>query len=217
MRPEIIVAYLSSVSALIPFVFAVIKRKDIPRELLPLLVILALSVLADLLSFVLANNSINTYPIGNLYLFITFLLLSYIYFKSLRQPKHLKWTVVVFSIFFVLNFLFWEGPFKFNSYSNVAASLILIFTAIWYLTTLLRDLPTADIQLHPLLWITFAVLFYYGGTFFLFLVKNYLTYGDSGSHRMMWILHNSLNIIKNGLFAFGLWQSSRKVNSSISS
>ncbi|MEK6783397.1 MAG: hypothetical protein AABY93_16970 [Bacteroidota bacterium] len=87
--------------------------------------------------------------------------------------------------------------------------------SLYYLFTLLKELPTATIHRLPILWISFAALGYYGGNFFLFLFSNYLTKSIDGSLAILWVLHNILNVIKNILFAIGLWQAYHNPNSSI--
>lgn len=214
MQPELIIAHFSSGSVLIPFVLALTNWRKLPTELRPLCWILFISLLADALSLILMQYSIHTHFIGNIYLVAQFSLLVWIFRKQLPNQRITDIIFILFILFCIINISFFQGPWVFNSVSNVVASLILIGFCIFYLYRLLYELPMVHIQHHPMLWITFAVLTYYAGNFFLFLVKNYLTYGESGSHKLMWILHNLLNITKNILFAIALWQSYRKVRSS---
>jgi len=64
-------------------------------------------------------------------------------------------------------------------------------------------------------WVTFAVLCYYGGTLVLFLMNNLMLGKYLASHRMLWILHNICNILKNILLAIALWQSYRNLKPSL--
>ena len=214
MRPEFVIAYISIASVLIPLCISVVHGKTMPDDLKPLRWILLISLTCDALAFFLVRYSINTHWIGNVYLICQFSILVWIFRKHFQSKKIADIFHVLFLVFCIINISFFQGPWLFNSVSNAVASLILIGFCIFYLYRLLNDLPIVHIQNFPMLWITFAILTYYGGNFFLFLVKNYLTYGDSGSHKMMWILHNLLNIAKNILFAVALWQSYRKVKSS---
>jgi hypothetical protein len=216
MQPQFVIAYISTFVPLIPLTVAVVHRKNIQKNILPVIILIGLAFLMDVGALLLARQSVNTYPIGNIYLLVSFLLLSLSYYQVLNKPKWIAGAMIFFTLFFVVNFTFFEKPLKFNTYSNVMSSLILVAVAMRYLAKLLDDLPIIHVHLDPMLWVTFAILVYFGGTFFLFLVKNYLTYGDSGSHRNLWILHNTLNIIKNILFTVALWQSSRKENLSSS-
>jgi hypothetical protein len=205
-----LIAYSSIASVLVPLGIAILHGKTMPKEFKPLYLTLVISLTCDISAFFLVRYSINTHWIGNIYLAAQFSLLVLIF----RKQFHLKRTIDIifafFILFFVVNISFFQGPLTFNSVSNVVASLVLIGFCLFYFYRLLNDLPIIHIHQLPMLWISFAVLTYYGGNFFLFLVKNYLTYGDAGSHKLMWILHNLLNIIKNILFAVALWQSYRQ-------
>lgn len=213
MKPELIIAHFSSGSVLIPLMLVFASWKKLTVELKPLFWILLVSLLSDALALILMQYSIHTHFIGNIYLIAQFSLLILIFRKQLHNNRIVDFILALFILFFIINISFFQGPWVFNSVSNVVACLILIAFCLFYFYRLLNDLPIVHIQQLPMLWITFAVLTYYGGNFFLFLVKNYLTYGDAGTHKIMWILHNLLNITKNILFAIALWQSYRKVKS----
>lgn len=211
MPPELIVAHFSSGSVLIPLSLVLTKR--LQAELRPLSWILLISLCSDLTSLILMQHSIHTHFIGNVYLLAQFSFIAWIFREQFKQKKTTDIILILFLFFFIINISFFQGPGVFNSVSNVIASLIMIVFCLHYFYRLLNDLPIVHIQSLPMLWISFAVLTYYAGNFFLFLVSNYLVEGAAETHRMLWILHNLLNITKNILFAIALWQSYRKVKS----
>jgi hypothetical protein len=218
MRPEFLIAYSSLGSVFFPLTIALVKWKRIWDDFRPLCLILLLSLTTDLISLLFirysTNTQPNTYLIGNIYLIAQFSLLVWVFKKELPRPRVSDTILLLFILFCLVNISVFQGPWVFNSVSNVVASLILIGFCLFYFYRLLNDLPIVHIEHLPMLWISLAVLIYYGGNFFLFLANNYLTYDESGSHKLMWILHNLLNITKNILFAIALWQSYRKVKSS---
>jgi len=216
MKPEIIIAHLSFGSVFVPLGVALIHWRSLESELKFLRLILLVSLLCDALSIVFVTYSINTHLIGNIYLLLQFSFLYKILTDQLQRRKYLITIYLTFVAFYIANMAFYQGPFKFNSVSNVAASFILMALSLQYLYHLMAKLPIMHIHRLPMLWISFAVLGYYAGTFFLFLISNYLVEGAPASHRMMWMLHNVLNIVKNMLFAIAIWQSYRTTHSSIS-
>src|SRR5690242_17878611 len=173
MRPELFVAYSSSASVLIPFGIAFLKWRNMWCELKPLCLILILSLISDMLSIYLVKSSpnANTYLVVNFFMIGQFSLLVLIFRKQFRNSRIVDFILAVSLLFFVVNISFFQGPWVFNSVSNVVACLILIAFCLFYLYRLLNDLPIVHIQQLPMLWIAFAVLTYYGGNFFLFLVK----------------------------------------------
>lgn len=214
MRPEFLIAHFSFGSVLMPLALAIPQRGKMPLKLKLVVLILILSLISDLLSLILIQSSLHTNIVGNIYLIIQFTLLAFVFRMQLPYQRVINITMLVSTLFCVLNFIFFQGPWVFNSVSSVVTSLILMAFCIVYLYRLLNDLPATHVHKLPMLWITFAVLMYYGGNFFLFLGKNYLTIGETGSHKLMWVLHNLLNITKNILFAVALWQSYLKMKSS---
>ena len=218
MRPEFLFAYISIGSVLIPIAFALANGKKLLEELRPLRWILFISLSCDLLSLgiSLTGSMRNTHWIGNIYMILQFSLLVLTFRRQLQSNRIIDIVHIVFVIFYVVNISFFQGPWIFNSVTNAVACIILIVLTMYYFYRLLNDLPTDHIQSLTMLWVSFAVLVYYAGNFFLFLAANYLTYEGvgKGTHLLMWNLHNLLNIIKNILFAIALWQSYRKVRSS---
>lgn len=213
MRPEFVVSYISMGSIIVPLVIAVLHRKSMSTDLRPLYFSLSISLICDVLAYFMARNSLNTHWVGNIYLATQFFLLVLVFRNQFSNRRIVDFILAIFILFFAINISFFQGPLIFNSISNIVACLILIAFCLSYFYLLLNNLPIVHIQHLPMLWISFGVLTYYGGNFFLFLVKNYLTYGEAGSHKIMWILHNLLNIAKNILFAIALWKSYRKVKS----
>lgn len=208
------VAYASIGSVLIPIAFALANGKRLPAELKPLRWILFISLSCDLVSLGISLTGLmkNTHWIGNLYMILQFSFLILIFRRQLQSNRIIDIVHIVFVLFYVVNISVFQGPWIFNSVTNAVACIILIVITMYYFYRLLNDLPTDNIQSLPMLWLSFAVLVYYAGNFFLFLAANYLTYGGvEGTHLLMWNLHNLLNIIKNILFAIALWQSYRKV------
>jgi hypothetical protein len=215
MEPSLLIAYISFGSVLVPMLFAFANWRKVWLDFKPLCLILILSLAADLLSLFFIEYSLNTYIIGNLFLIIQFSLLVLVFRKQLPNPKAIDAILFLLVAFCILNYSIFQGPKVFNSVSNVLASLVLIGLSLFYFYRLLNDLPIVHIQHLPMLWISFAVLTYYAGNFFLFLINNYIINNvQSGPHKLMWILHNLLNITKNILFAVALWQSYRKVRPS---
>ena len=55
-------------------------------------------------------------------------------------------------------------------------------------------------------WINTAILIYFSGNLFLFIFNTYLVSVLKDDLVVYWSFHNLLYLIKNVLFAIGLWQ-----------
>jgi hypothetical protein len=214
MPIEFIFAYTSMGSVLLPLGISAFQLYRLKGSSLYLSYLLSASLLSDVSSYFLGKSSGNSYLIANVYLLYQFLTLSKIYFHELGQPRYLKFIAIVFTLFFFINAVFVQGLFVFNTHSNSLSGLVLVSISLYYLFNLLKNLPDDDIYQLPMLWISFGVLFYCGGTLILFLTNNFLVDKFPGSHRLVWILHNFCNIVKNVLFTIALWHNYRNLKHS---
>jgi hypothetical protein len=205
---EILVAHLSSLSILVPLLIAVSTRRCIDREFSLLVVVLVISAVTDAILFILVTQGINNWPLGNLYILFQLAVFYFVFEKHYHNP----WVRIAFfgfMVFSMANYFFIETPQKFNVNSTYVGGIFMILIASHYLYRVLKDLPVERIQDYPMLWIAFGVLIYFAGTLFLFLFNNYLMTHQPGNHKVIWILHNLLNLSKNIFFAIALWKNYR--------
>ncbi len=215
MRIEFIFAYVSTSSVLLPLGLSIFQFNKLKGSALYLFYLLIGSFLADVASYFLSRNAVNTYWIANGYLLFQFIFLAVIYYAEFNNSKLIKGIIFLFVVFFFCNLLAVQGLFVFNTYSNSIAGLILIAISLYYFYFLLHHLPQEDIYKIPLFWISFSVLFYYGGTLILFLTNNFFVSKFVQSLRLVWILHNFCNIVKNLLFTIALWHNYRNLKLSL--
>lgn len=211
MKPFLIVAYFSSASVLIPLVLAILQWRRLPVDIAPFRWLLVACAITELASF--GSSQVFSIPnlyLGDIYMFLQFSLLLYIFSLQFERKAVFRVLYAALVVFYVINLLL----FKNLSISTAVSSLVLIIVSIIFFYKLLNELKVSDIHRLPILWISFAALFYYSGTLFIFLSRNYLE-GVPDSYIMIWIAHNIINIIKNLLFAFALWQNYRTMRSSV--
>jgi hypothetical protein len=203
MKSLLVVAYVSVLSPLVPLSIAFIKPSNFKVEQWLLVSLLCLSLLSDGLLWYFLDLGINNWPVVNIYLIVQIILLNFIF-----RNKNLLTQIlfIAFVVFAVINFLFLQTPEVLNSRTSNFGALFIIGVALWYLYRLFQKMPINNILDMPMLWVAFAVLFYFAGTLFLFLFSNYLIANQPENHQLGWVLHNILNIIKNLFFAVALWK-----------
>ncbi|WKZ58657.1 MAG: hypothetical protein QY309_12350 [Cyclobacteriaceae bacterium] len=205
MKSLLIIAYVSVLSPLIPLIVAFIRPTNLKVEQWFLVSLLCLSLLSDGLLWFFLDSGINNWPIVNIYLIVQIILL-YRIFRSDKKSTLTKIFISTFLTFAVINFVFLQTPEVFNSRTSNIGALFIIAMALSYLYHLFKEMPINNILDMPMLWVAFAVLFYFAGTLFLFLLNNYLIVNQPENHQLGWVLHNILNIIKNLFFAVALWK-----------
>lgn len=172
----------------------------------------AIGFAVDLLCLLLGRRGVNTYSIGNVFLLFQTILLFYLYRDVLKIRKYIPAITVLYSVIFLLDYCFINGPFALNSYSNSLSALIFILFSLLYFRNLLIELPVDFVYNIPMVWINLGILVYYSGNLFLFGLNNYFSDGLEGNQRIVWALHNMLNIAKNIFFIISVWQSLRKTS-----
>lgn len=210
---KLLLAFTSMGSILIPLSLAIIQWNKLPKDITMLRVILMCSVVCDIIGLILGLVfSIHNLFVGNIYMFIQFALLLYIFSLQFGRKKNLDITFGILVVLYAVALILSRNNTDLTSISNALASLVLIIVSIMFFYKLLNELKVESIHRQPILWIAFAALFYYSGNLFVFLAFSYLI--KTGYLLDVWTLHQILNIIKNIFFAVALWQSYRVVKSS---
>ncbi|MBI3218427.1 MAG: hypothetical protein HYZ44_02850 [Bacteroidetes bacterium] len=210
MDSVLMIAYSSFGSILIPIFIGLPQIKKLTFALKGLLILCFASFLADVICLTLMKNAVNNWIVLNVFSIIQITIFLVILNSELKI-KLGNAGLILLSFASIISLFYLGSNNSFNYVTSYVGGLILILLCLIFLYRLLIDLPTVDIFHYPILWIVFAILIYYGGTLFLFLFNNYLLSINIVSHKSIWILHNTLNIIKNLLFALALWQHYRKV------
>jgi hypothetical protein len=132
---------------------------------------------------------LSNHPIYNIYSPVGILFYAYIFSIHLKQFKKLVWSSVIILVSFaIINLAFIQGMGKFNSYTQIIGSFIIIIFSCLYLYTLMNMEQYQNLLKIPMFWITTGLLFSclfsfvywsffelqvdYRGTLFRLLVKN---------------------------------------------
>jgi TRAP-type C4-dicarboxylate transport system permease small subunit len=146
-----------------------------------------------------------------MYRLMEFNLLLLLYFLAFSRKYSILFVAIglCYTTFFFVDLFFLQAQ-QLTSFSITLTAAVFILFSVLHFFKLMRDLPSTHIQNLPMFWIDTAVLVYFAGAFFIFLLRNYLIEVMKDDQIVYWSLHNILNIIKNILFAIGLWQATKK-------
>ncbi len=206
MEVAMLIAHISSTSSLLPFGLS-LRSWNSSRIILLISILTACSFSFDMVAYYFATRGVNTYPIGNLFFLVQAELLLLIYREAFSwKMRFVIWAGSVYALLYIINYSFVQSLYTVNSYSIAISCLLFIALSLNYFRFLLKNLPETFVHRSPMIWINIAVLIYFGGSLFIFMLYNYIP-------TAIWILHNMLNITKNILFFVAIWQSQRKINS----
>jgi hypothetical protein len=213
MRFEKVVILLSylPVCGAAALAMAVYRKSD--RALKMFCIYVLFSTVILLLSLALSQNNINNMVLLHVYCPAGFLLLAYFYKRLLNNAVNkelLPVLALLFVAFSLVNSIFFQNIFTFNTYALTTESiLIIILTLFTFLVSLNRNSTSLVIRtnLHSVNWINSGLLLYHSSTLLLFYLSNYLTKFYSLNFNLnIWLLHSVVSVIMYSCFIVGLWK-----------
>lgn len=192
-----IIWYGSVFSPLIPLLFS-FKRLFLYQKVIILFI--AVSFGTDLLTTFIFKQG--NYPILYVYGLVESIILIWFYKMALGLHKNrFKLIIAVFSSLY-LSILFRFELGEFNSYSRSLESLVMIFLCCLLFYRFYSKEEDIFLDKSPLFWFNIAILVYFSGSFFSFLMSKLILNDKLAS----WAVHNISNIFKNLIIAIGLWK-----------
>jgi hypothetical protein len=205
----------SNLSLLLPLTIYLARIKYASRQVHIIGILIIVSGICDLAGFFLFRQHQSTVVLFNTYYALSFFLLTWFYYEILfvNTRRILIWIgLAVYIQSFVLVTLFVQNFLQYQTLMWLITALIMITYSIAYFFYSLTTLTTAGYSGYSMIWINIGVMIYFCLNLFLFVMGNYvLTKLDPETSALIWSSHNINNIIKNILFAIGLYFYRRKV------
>jgi len=203
-------SYLSIFSALLPILAYLLFRSNY-RNAHFICLLALLSLVADVGNELFSRSGQSGYVITNAFFIIQFLLLSILYYAMLKNKIWLVRLSILYGILLLADILFIQKIDEFQGWIRVFEAIVLAGYAIsCYIS--LHNKPDPDKKSDLLLlWINMGVLFYFFFNLYLFSISNYVLKNMFKEDAMVvWGFHNVNNIVKNILFAIGLYESGNR-------
>ena len=199
--------YLSIGSVLLPITigfYCNISKNQLTKYIFIYVVI---AFISDIASFVLAKNHINNMFIFHIWGALQALLLTLFYRKILANFSHFITVVgIAYLLYYIINSSLIESIAKYNNVAMSVQAILMIMLSLLYFYKTYKEETSIFIDRIPEFWIVIGVLIYFSGALFSFLLATDILAQLSNRFYNSWILHNTANIIKNILFAIGLWK-----------
>lgn len=198
---------LSAFSALLPIGAAGFRYRGYGPVLRHLAWFFFLSGLFDLGLGVSSYLGLKNMPVLHVFAAINLVFLCALYYHTLQGhwPRQLVRLAAGLGLgFLVYNALLPGGIWQFPSRALTAQSILFIGLALLYFYQLLHQQPVLALEKQPLFWINAAVLLYFSGNVFLFLLQDLLTQLPAADSLAGWSIHSVVNILANSFYALGL-------------
>ncbi|KAB8156059.1 hypothetical protein EZY14_002250 [Kordia sp. TARA_039_SRF] len=199
---------ISSFGVLLPLCIALWKHRrltSIQRKLLYLLVSICV---VEAVSNMLWYRKENNLPVFHFYSIVECLLILNLYKEALKKlfPKYFFMSIgVIFTVFAIVNMLYFQALTTFNSNVTTTLGFLVIFLCLCYFYALLQEEIYSPLEKKPMFWINAGFLIYFSSNLILFFINNSMfTKPDSVSY-LVWGLHAVVNIILMLFFTIAVW------------
>lgn len=195
-----ITSIISVLSVFIPLVCGlVLKQKNKVEWLLVGLVVV--SFLSDFICLYFARMGQSTYWIINTYQYAETVLVFVFFYFVLGRKKY-----VLALLFFILCLSIVDhvdvGNHALYHRTLSVKSLVVIVCCLIYFVDVFNRESDIFIEYNPVFWMVVGLLVYFSGSLFSWILSSYA----SPTNPYKWMFHNLANILKNILFAIGLWK-----------
>lgn len=205
----------SSFSVVIPLAIYFARMKYASKRLHIIGGLVVVSGICDLIGYVLFARQQSTVVLFNGYYAVIFFLLTWFYYEVLfaNTRRILVWIgLAIYLQSFILVTLFVQSFYEYQTLMWLITAVIMIIHSVAYFFYSLTSIQPANLFGYTFTWINTGVLVYFCLNLFLFIIGNYvLTKLDPPVSMLIWSFHNVNNILKNILFAIGIYFYKRKV------
>lgn len=147
--------------------------------------------------------------INNSYLYHLYSLIEVaLFLQYIRQLTSKNWIFNIvfptYTIFWLINLLFWEHYLEYNSNSSGVAAIVIIFFSLYYFMRLTQSDEIMTFQRSPAFWIVTGFLIYALPTIFVVITYKYPGLLSPAIEEITFDFRNVLNIIKFILITTGV-------------
>jgi hypothetical protein len=206
---------LSHVPILLTVVYAVIYYKQLGPALKVFSWFVFLSGIIQFTSLAFWYAGKNNMPLLHIYVAAGFICLAWFYRTLLNgfiKAKIIWLIAILFLLFTIINSLFIQPVFTFNSYALTVESILIIiltlFTFRFFLNDIVKETSGRDIK--SLNWINSGLFIYYASSMLIFYFGAIITRTFSRDLNLYtWIFHSFFSIVMYTCFLIGLWKRSK--------
>lgn len=202
-----LISLISSLYVLIPLSVLVYRFGTLSTLQRKLGWLLLTIFLVELISNALWYQQVNNLPLYHVYSLIEFWLIINIYRLILPALlNHFRVIIVgsIFTLLAVVNALFFQSPFEFNSNVTTISSIVFIFLSLGVFYSLMRENKLPSLTSLPSFWIGAGQLLYFSSNLLLFFISSRMEFSEIENY-LLWGTHAVVNCILLTFYAFALW------------
>ncbi|MCE3227890.1 MAG: hypothetical protein K0S32_2441 [Bacteroidetes bacterium] len=203
-----ILAKISALSCLIPFLIGLICIKKIKTLVWPVFILICFSVLTETLNYVTMKMEMKNEFIYHIFTILEFSSIMFFYVMFLKPFVH-KWIILgMIPLFLIVAYIDFRinGLDEMNSFAVSIESIFLSVFSLISFFIVMQKMLYANILATSFFWINTGILLYFSGNFLLFLFSKYLYISKEANFEGMYAIHSFVNISYNLLISIGFWK-----------
>jgi hypothetical protein len=199
----------SSYVVLLPLLVAVVRYRRLTPALKMIGAYVLLGTFVQGIAAIMSANRQNNLPVLHVYTILEFT--CFIWFYRLLEENFIKnkvflGLVIGFPVLAILNALFLQSIFEFNTYARSLEGILLITLALRWYYRALEELKIRRLQDDAVFWINTAILLYFSGSVILFGVSNYTLSFQKSLKVYIWSFHALFSTLLYLFITAGLWK-----------
>lgn len=183
------------------------KFKKLDEPLRNLSYFLFWNLVIEIIARIISEYYENNLPLLHLYTLGEFILLSFFYKKMLEKPiisqNKFLYFILGGSVFIILNSLFYQNIYGFNSIAKTFVQVIVIIYSVLYFYHLTEDQSLSNLKKKGWRLINSAMMIYYSGSLFVFMFGQ-ITLNNSDVYMVFWVFNAVLNLVFQIMILWGI-------------
>ncbi|WP_106791072.1 hypothetical protein [Aquimarina sp. Aq78] len=204
---------ISSFIVIIPLFLSIYKFKSLNKIQVKLVYLLLIVLIVEVISNMFWYKKINNLPLYHFFTVVQFLLIVNIYRRALSQTFSKYFFTALstgFTGFAIINIIYFQDFFTFNSNATTLMAAIIIFLSLSYFYALLKEVKYSALETNPMFWINSGFLIYFSSNLILFFMNNTLFKGVTEASHILWGLHAAINIVLTIFYTVAIWVKPKK-------
>jgi hypothetical protein len=208
------IVYISYIPILVATILAIYYYKKYDIILKSFSQFILVSAIAQVISLGFFVFKLNNMPILHIYTLIGFVYLAAFYRAILKDYINIRivWIVtILFSLFTILNSLFLQNFFSFNSYALTIQSVLIIIISLFTYIVLFNNIVEKKhiTSVSGINWINSGLFIYHSCCLILFFIGDSVIVLLSKEYYIhTWVFHSFLSMLIYCFFIVGLWRKS---------
>lgn len=197
-------------------IYTLFIYKKLPKEMKYISWFILTSFVIQVIASILFYNGENNLPLLHIYTVVGFVCLIIFYnqiFDGLIKPKILWILSTVFVLFSVINSIFIQDIYTFNSYALSVEAVIIIILSLTTFVFLMNDIVKKKRMavIKSISWINAGLFIYYSSSLLVFYFGNMIiNFSRTPLVHYTWFIYALFSIIMYFCFFIGLWKRPKK-------